>query len=178
MTSAQKELLDELLKPGTKLCVEVTAGDREPVAAEYVRTVRVKHKWSYYDRDEEQRSKARITSVRSLEKEGLIKRPKRTDLERRYVNEAGQNVVEEIWTVDKKAVAAAEVKDPKEAVTRNVIKKLEGWHVVKKYPSSSSNSVHTVEYDGTNYRCTCQGFRIKQRGYCTHTEQASAEGLV
>lgn len=59
-----------------------------------------------------------------------------------------------------------------------VLHALDGWTVVARYRSESSDSIHTVESDGAGgFRCTCQGFRIHKRGYCKHTQRAQAEGL-
>lgn len=64
----------------------------------------------------------------------------------------------------------------RERTARAVVKQLLGWHVVATYGSSSGSAVHTVESDGKEYRCTCQGFRIYKRGYCKHTRLAKEEG--
>ena len=60
-------------------------------------------------------------------------------------------------------------------IARHVTKQLEGWQVVAKYHSKSSDAVHTVEQNGSEYRCTCQGFRIYKRGYCKHTKLAEQQ---
>lgn len=51
-----------------------------------------------------------------------------------------------------------------------------GWRTVAVYPASNGTSRHTVERNGSKYRCTCQGFRIYKRGYCKHTKRAQQEG--
>lgn len=72
----------------------------------------------------------------------------------------------------KKGITSAE-----ERLARRITKQLEGWQVVAQYTGSNGSSVHTVESDGKNYRCTCQGFRIHKRGHCKHTTRAQEEGL-
>lgn len=56
-----------------------------------------------------------------------------------------------------------------------VVHRLEGWQVVAEY-EGSNGARHTVERNGNEYRCTCQGFRIRKRGYCKHTDWAKQEG--
>lgn len=52
------------------------------------------------------------------------------------------------------------------------VKVLQGIRTVAQYRSSTGSSIHTVETDGEGgYKCTCQGFRIRKRGSCKHTEQ-------
>ena len=62
-------------------------------------------------------------------------------------------------------------------IGRHVVKKLEGWEIAGTYRSATSDSVHTVERNGDQYRCTCQGFRIHKRGFCKHTELAR-QGII
>jgi hypothetical protein len=61
-------------------------------------------------------------------------------------------------------------------VLRSIKKTLAGWWELRKYESSSSNAVHTVTTNGTEYQCTCQAFRIRKQGSCKHTEWAKIDG--